>query len=335
MTKPRVSIIIPTWNRKSDLERCLTSINKLKYPKIEIIVVDNGSSDGTKGMLINQHPIVKLIINRKNLGAAYARNQAIIASSGDYVWFLDSDTEIISPNTLREMLNILKSHHTIAAVGGELVMEDNIKRIKIHQPLFFGRSILTFLKKDECHLVECEFLSTANYLVRKELLFKVGGFDPDYFYTGEDVDLCMKTHELGYKNIIDKNTVVIHYISKKQRKSNLYLQEKNRMRGLLLHESIFVILIFPLVDFFSLLFDLPFQYKQLKKRKISNMSSINVKYKKETDEKKNSILKKLLVIAPIFILSILYSYGWNLLFFPKTMYLRFKRPNYLDKMKKN
>lgn len=329
----KVSIVIPTWNRKTDLERCLTSTNKLKYPSIEIIVVDNGSSDGTKKMLVSQYPAVKLIVNRKNLGAAYARNQGTVASSGDYVWFLDSDTEIIAPNTLSDMLNILKTHPTIAAVGGELIVEDNIEQIKVHKPLCFGRGIVTFFKKDECHLVECEFLSTANYLVRKELLFKVGGFDPHYFYLGEDADLCMKTHKLGYKNIIDKNTVVIHHVSKMQRKSNLYLQEKNRMRGLLLHRNIFIIPIFPLLDFFSLLLTLPFQYKQLKKRKISNMSSINVKYKKGADEKRNSLLKKLSVIAPVFILSILYSYCWNLFFFPKTMYLRFKQPNYLDKMK--
>ncbi len=329
----KVSIVIPTWNRKQDTRRCLDSIMDLNYKDIEIIVIDNDSSDGTKEMLINRYPAVKLIANSKNLGAAYARNQGTILSSGDFIWFLDSDTEIIAPNVLSDMLDILKTHPTVSAVGGELIIEGNIEKIKIHKLLSFGRGIVTFLKKDECHMVECKFLSTANYLVRKEILFKVGGFDPHYFYLGEDADLCIKIGKLGYKNIVDKNTVVIHHVSKTQRRSNLYLQEKNRLRRVLLHSPILMITLFPLLDFLSLLLTIPFQYKQLKKRKISDMPSVNIKYKKGTNKEKGSALKRLLIIAPAYLLSIIYSYCWNLLFFPKTMYLRFKQPDYLRKMR--
>lgn len=330
---PKVSIVIPSWNRKQDLRRCLDSIMSLSYKEIEIFVVDNGSSDGTKEMLINWYPGVKLIANSKNLGAAYARNQGIIVSSGDFIWFLDSDTEILNPDCLSEMVNIMNRNPQVGAVGGELIIEDNIEKIKIHKPLKFGVGIVTFLRKDECHMVECKFLSTANYLVRKELLLKVGGFDPHYFYLGEDADLCIKMHKLEYKSIIDKNTVVVHHLSKTQRRSNLYLQEKNRVRGVLLHSNIFIIPIFPLLDFLFLLSTLPLQYKQLKKRRISNMPSVNVQYKKGTNKKEGSVLKRLFVIVPIYVLSIIYSYCWNLLFFLQTMYLRFKQPNYLSKMK--
>ena len=325
----KVSIVIPSWNRKNELGKCLSSIGKLNYPSIEITVVDNGSSDGTREMLQNEYRDIKLISNENNLGVSYARNQGIVVSSGDYIWCLDSDTEIISPNTLSHMLDILETYPGDSAVGGELIVEDNIEKIKILKPLCFGRGIVTFLRKDECHMVECKFLTGANYLVRTKLLLEVGGFDPRYFVVGEDTDLCIRMHKLGCRHIIDKNTVVVHHVSKTGRRSSLYLQEKNRVRRVLLHSNIFVIPIFPLLDLFFLFSALPLQYKQLKKREISSMSSVNIGYREGTNKKKASVLKKLLVIAPIYLLSIMYSYCWNLFFLPQTIYLKFKKPNYL------
>ncbi len=136
----KVSIVIPTWNRKNDLGKCLTSINKLNYPSIEVIVVDNGSSDGTREMLQNEYPDIKVISNENNLGAPYARNQGILVSSGDYIWFLDNDTEIIFPNTLSHMLDILEAYPAGLAVGGELIVEDNIEKPDSFLEKCFGMS---------------------------------------------------------------------------------------------------------------------------------------------------------------------------------------------------
>lgn len=332
MTKqknPKVSVVIPSWNRRRDLQKCLNSLARLRFPSKEVIVVDNGSTDGTQKMLADSYPAVRVIANERNLGAAQARNQAIAASLGELIWFLDSDTEIVGSQTLAAMIKILQTYPAVAAVGGELLVKNSVKKIKVHQPLLFGRGVVTFLKPSEGQMISCRFLSTANFLIRKKLLVAVGGFDPHYFYLGEDADLCLKLNKLGYTNLIDRSTVVIHHVSRHQRRSNLFLQEKNRIRRVLLHVNILAIPLFPLLDFGALLLSLLRQYQQLKGRALSDLASVNVKFGRPAGRRVNSILKKLLLIAPIYAGSVIYGYLWNGLFLPQTFYLRFSKPNYL------
>ncbi len=95
--------------------------------KNEIIVIDNGSSDGTIEMLSNEFPHVNIIRNQNNIGVARARNQGIRAAGGDYILMLDSDTEIKN-NALEILLNFIKSNKDIAVAGPKLLYPNGSDR---------------------------------------------------------------------------------------------------------------------------------------------------------------------------------------------------------------
>lgn len=98
MCNSKVSIVIPTRNRQKYLKQCLNSIFQLDYEDFEVIVIDNDSSDETVAMIRMHFNKVILIKNNKNTSVCTARNQGIVRSTGEYVWFLDSDTVVLTRN---------------------------------------------------------------------------------------------------------------------------------------------------------------------------------------------------------------------------------------------
>ena len=112
-----LSIIIVSWNTKELLKKCLDSIyNNQADLSLEIIVADNNSSDGTAKMVEAHFPKVKLMANDKNLGFAAANNQALIIAHGQYVLFLNPDTEIINDG-LKKSVEFMKQNQDCGALG--------------------------------------------------------------------------------------------------------------------------------------------------------------------------------------------------------------------------
>lgn len=124
---PLISVIIPTWNRKSYLIQALKSIYSQNYKNFEVIVIDNGSNDGTADLVEEQFPDVKLIKNNKNLGASFAKNQGILKSKGTYTLFCDSDIEFTHKECIKKMVQILEENKNIGAIGGEAYKLPNNK----------------------------------------------------------------------------------------------------------------------------------------------------------------------------------------------------------------
>ncbi|MFH0797819.1 MAG: glycosyltransferase family 2 protein [Candidatus Woesearchaeota archaeon] len=120
MAGKKVSIIIPSWNRKNDLKRSLDSIKTQDYDNIEVIVVDNGSKDGSVDMVEKDYKEVKLIKNDKNMGVSVAKNQGILASTGEFIHFCDSDIEMFNKSMVSTMVKILEDNHEIGALGERL-----------------------------------------------------------------------------------------------------------------------------------------------------------------------------------------------------------------------
>src|SRR3989338_5593012 len=112
-----VSVIIPSWNRSEDLYRILKSLEKQEYPSMEIIVIDNGSTDDSIQLVEKEFPNVCLHKNPRNMGACIAKNQGVLLAKGKYVHFLDSDTEMSHPQVIQNMVKILETHPHIGAVG--------------------------------------------------------------------------------------------------------------------------------------------------------------------------------------------------------------------------
>src|SRR3989344_5789604 len=116
MVEEKVSVIIPSWNRKDELKLAIPSIIKQDYPNFEIIIVDNGSKDGTIELMEKEFSNVILIKNNKNLGTSIAKNQGVATSTGQLVLFLDSDIEITHEKCISNMVKIMSEHPEIGAL---------------------------------------------------------------------------------------------------------------------------------------------------------------------------------------------------------------------------
>lgn len=183
-----VSIIILNWNKKDLTRNCLNSILKnTEYPYYEIIVVDNGSNDGSPQMIKNEYPMVKLIENKRNLGFSKGNNIGIKYSKGDYIFLLNNDTEVTN-NWLNSAVKVANSSSKIGIVGCKLLFPDG--KIQ-HAGGWMDERAMGHLygygevdKGQYNKIYEVEFVSGAAMLIKKEVIDKIGlldeGFSPAY-----------------------------------------------------------------------------------------------------------------------------------------------------------
>jgi len=127
-TEPLVSVIIPTFNRKDDLLLCLNSLKNSTYPNLEIIVVDNASTDGTYNAVKQIFPDVKIVINDRNLGVTGGRNRGAIESRGDYLLFLDHDM-IVDKQMIEELLKAVRVDPKIGIAGPIIYYYDEPSKV--------------------------------------------------------------------------------------------------------------------------------------------------------------------------------------------------------------
>ncbi len=315
-----VSIIIPTYNRKDELRLCLKKIFLQNYKDLEIVVVDDASVDGTSLMIESDFPKVELLKNKKNVGPSQAKNQAVKHSHGKYVLFLDSDTEMLYPDTVSTMVKIMKDDEQIGELGGELVLdkETGLKQICGFNLLYLNlHTIPAYLETSENDkmktMMECDFVATSNCMVRSELIEKIGGFDRYYRYTGEDKELGYKIKRLGYKNIIDFRVAVLHAYSKKSRASlSSYDYHRTRIRFFIKNSKVKNILILPIIELYFL-----FVYiRRLYKNKYYTQGG------SRDDEVR--IIKGIAWFIELFL-----AYVWNLVFLPQTIFIRLRNINFL------
>lgn len=231
MKKPKLSIIILSFNTRELLRNCLNSLENLRSElNFEVIVVDNGSNDGSVEMVDKSFPWVKKIVKiGKNLGFAAGNNKAKPYASGEYVLFLNSDTEV-SKGTLKKTVNYLDTHKDVGALtckifltNGELDKDARrsfvtpwtglvhlflkLDRIFPKSKLFAGYWY-GYIPADRTH--EIDALQGAFFLTRKNILDEVGWFDEDYFLDAEDIDLSWKIKEKGWKNIYYPEVNILH-----------------------------------------------------------------------------------------------------------------------------
>jgi GT2 family glycosyltransferase/Flp pilus assembly protein TadD len=222
---PLVSIIIPVFNKVGYTQKCLeTLLRNTRRGLYEVIIIDNASTDGTKNLLERLASEFKIIVNNKNIGFAGACNQGARAASTEYLLFLNNDTESKS-GWLEPLLEILDHDETVAAAGSKLLFPDNtiqhagvviFNDKKLPDPLVAQH----IYYKKQSDLPEAsqkrtyQALTAACLLIRKSAFYQVGGFDEGYWNGYEDVDLCFKFQEKGWKLVYQPESVLIHHESK-------------------------------------------------------------------------------------------------------------------------
>lgn len=223
-----LSIIIVSYNTKELTKQCINktiqALNNSPNIKSEVIVVDNGSTDGSGEMLKEiQNSKFKIILNNENLGFAKANNEGIVIADGKYILFLNSDV-LVNDINFPELIDYLDKNNRIGVLTVKLQLLNGKIDLASHRGFpTIWRSFTYFLGLEKLlgkipylskifggyHLLNRDFNtiheidspSGAFYLSRKEILKKVGGFDTRFFMYGEDLDLSFRIKKLGYQII--------------------------------------------------------------------------------------------------------------------------------------
>jgi glycosyltransferase involved in cell wall biosynthesis len=192
--KNLVSIIIPTYNRKNDIEECIKSVLKQSYKNCEIIVVDDFSSDATVKSIKENFPLVTILVNKKNKGVNYCRNAGIVASRGEYLLFLDSDMVFIHEAQIEIMIQKIRDLQNVGSLGGVIQkMETKVWGCNFDGSLKYSNS--------ETELIECDYIPSGNLFLRRKEIFEQGGFDESLKGDGTESEIGMKIQQKGKKNL--------------------------------------------------------------------------------------------------------------------------------------
>jgi len=209
--KKDLTIIIPNWNGFPYLKDCIKSIKKADYDSnIEIIIVDNASTDGSLKWIERYHKGSIIVKNKKNLGFAKACNQGAKKAKSDYIIFLNSDMKV-APNFFKKITDRLDDSENIASISAKIMDWKGKKTLFTGASVSFyghGFQIEKTQKKEETD--ELLFSCGGAALFNKKIFLSVGGFDEDYFAYFEDVDLGIRLNLMGHKIVFCPNAVVYH-----------------------------------------------------------------------------------------------------------------------------
>ncbi len=215
MTADLVSIVIPNWNGRKFLATCLDSLLAQTYENIEIIVVDNGSADGSIELLRSNYPQVQLIALTTNTGFSFAVNRGIEASSGDFIALINNDTRA-DKEWLEKMVRALIEHSEIGSVACKMLSLDNPKLIDgagdglrrggLPGRIGHGQTDVGQFNRQRYVLGACG----GAVLYRKAMLLDIGLFDEDFFAYLEDVDLALRAQSAGYKCLYIPDAIMYH-----------------------------------------------------------------------------------------------------------------------------
>ncbi len=220
--KGMVSVVIPTYNRRVDLDKCLSTVLEQSYENREIIVVDDGSRDDTVEYVQKRYPLIRLIANKENRGLNYCRNVGTLHSRGEYILFLDSDIELPNKDRIRIMVEIAEDCPDLGGLGAYYHDEfDHVARA-----CTFTEWIFFSLKDDEA-LQECDFVTGGNLFIRKKLLYENNGFDEFIKGDSTELELGMNLRRKGFRNLFGPKVALKHNASPVER-NNISLRSNSR-----------------------------------------------------------------------------------------------------------
>ncbi|MBI2415117.1 MAG: glycosyltransferase family 2 protein [Candidatus Kerfeldbacteria bacterium] len=192
----RLSFVIPAHNEAAYLPHCLDSIveqTKLFPSAVEIIVVDNASTDATAA-IAKTYPAVKVIFE-PNKGLVQARQAGYLAASGDLIANVDADT-ILTPGWLRRVFDEFGQDSNLIALTGPVIYYDLPKRIRFFVRLFFYAAFFTHINNHFIFRISA-VIQGGNFVLRQSALKALGGYDTRLTFYGEDADIARRLTKLG------------------------------------------------------------------------------------------------------------------------------------------
>lgn len=224
-----LSIIIVSWNARDFLLKCLQSLTIETFRhETEIIVVDNGSTDGSIDIVKDQFSQVKLINNETNLGFAKANNIAIRQSKGKYVCLINSDV-VVKEDCISRVIRFMDDNYRVGILGPRILgTNGKVQRSCMEFPTLwnafcrsfaldyffpkskiFGSQLMRYWQHDDIKSVDV--INGCFWIVRRTALEEVGLLDERFFIYGEDIDWCRRFHDNDWDVVFFPEAEVIHY----------------------------------------------------------------------------------------------------------------------------
>lgn len=215
---PLVSVIIPNWNGLNYLPVCLRALQAQTYPRLEVIIADNASTDGSQAFVATHYPQVRLIELPENRGFAGACNAGIRAARGEIVILLNNDTEA-APDWVAEVVAAFERHPEAGSVASKMLLYD--RRDTLHTAGDFyrvdgipGNRGVWQLDGERYNSEEYVFSACGGSAAyRRAMLEQVGLLDEDFFFSSEDVDLGWRAQLMGWRCVYAPRAVVYHMLS--------------------------------------------------------------------------------------------------------------------------
>lgn len=243
--KPLVSIVIPSYNSMSLIKSCLENILHITYQPLEIIIVDDGSTDGSDTYIEDQtktYSHLKLIRNNKNSGPSFTRNNGIKHAQGKYIALLETDMEV-EPNWLEPLVTELEDNLELGAVQSK-VLDLYQRDVIAADGVFYDPHTFWVvchgcgMPKDSANERKLVSIGAVGCVIRKSVLDTIGGFDEKIVHNIDDIDLGWRIWLTGHKIIFIPESVTYHWTMKPldlrsqttpSEKSEFYFQKTPRI----------------------------------------------------------------------------------------------------------
>jgi GT2 family glycosyltransferase len=223
--RPDVSVLVVSYNTRELLGRMFAALNAARGKlSLQIIVVDNASRDGSAEFVRSDFPEAELIENSENVGFGRANNQAIPRAKGRYILLLNTDA-FVAPDALSKTIEYMDTNLHCGLLGVKLVGSDgslqpSCRFFPTPWNVFLSATGLTRLARktrlvddmswDHNSIRECDWVPGCFYLIRREVIERVGLFDPIYFLYYEEVDHCRRIRDAGWSIVYFPFTQVVH-----------------------------------------------------------------------------------------------------------------------------
>jgi GT2 family glycosyltransferase len=253
--KTKVSVIIVNYDGISYIEACLRSVLAQSFPDFEVILVDNKSSDGSLEYVRRVFPDLLVVANEKNLGYTGGINSGISRAKGDYLAPLNVDTEV-EENWLGAMVEFMDANLGVgAATPKSLLYRDRRKigvmGLNIHiTGLGFVRGLNKQHSASPGEPFQVAGVSGCSFLIRREIVERLGGLNEDNFLYYDDVDLSWVINLMGYKIYCVPRSVVYHEYELKMTPQKMFWLEHGRLNAILCYlKPLTLVALLPLLAF--------------------------------------------------------------------------------------
>jgi GT2 family glycosyltransferase len=216
---PKVRIIVLNWNGYDVTRECLASLSKIDYPNYGIVLVDNGSTDGSPEKLGAEFPVITVIRNKENMGFTGGNNVGIrraLEQGADYILLLNNDT-VVATNFLSELIRAGESDGRIGLLNPKILYFEPSDRIWYAGGSFnIWKGIASHRGNREVDRglydlpEEVTFITGCAFLIKTEVIRKIGMLDDYLFYACEDTDWTIRSLKAGYKALYVPSSVIWH-----------------------------------------------------------------------------------------------------------------------------